>query len=218
MTSLYVRLFLASAVIAVAARLTLDNGHRLVFQEDGIIELLSAALFLCAFLIALAHSLRNRRPDAIAGWVAALGIVAFLEEVSYLIRWIGDGRMFRLLDQPFDGVHDLLTIAIIELRSNFEKLQLIAAGAATAVLLIVLCLRRRETLAAALKSAWGKESSRFLLIAAALIAAALLLDAPIVDYGPLYLAEECLEMQAGLALVFASVCLRSDENSGGRAL
>lgn len=218
LTSLYAWLFLGSGLVAVTARFVLDANHRIVFREDGIIEFLGAALFLCASIIAIVHCLRDNRKRLIGWWIALLGLVAFLEETSYGIRWIGDGQMIQIQDYPFDGLHDFLSFVITGYRHGLASTLLIGAIMLAGIFFVATAYLYRQRIICWLRTAWMSQPTRFLMIAVGLIIVSLFLDAPIIRYKPLYLAEECLEMQAGLALLFAGVSLGLNEDGGRRTL
>ena len=101
-----------------------------------------------------------------------------------------------------DGVHDIFRIAYLK-AGHLPKaylLPLLALG----ISLIVFIFSRLK-LATLISSAMQYKPSVFVFVCGALLMGAMLIDLDLIEYEPLFLLEELLEMNAALALVFSSL-------------
>lgn len=174
-----------------------------LYDEDGLIEWATALVFLAVFLLGtrrlLASAGTDRAASACLGFATGLGLVCFLDEISFGERLIGFVPP-RLLDENIDGVHDVLAVLrkvlILSGRTELQTLLLMSAGVATAAA-VALALGRRR-----LRPARARRCGLALAAFVVFVVPAALLDASRYGENPLgWLVEEVLELNAALALL-----------------
>jgi hypothetical protein len=147
MTALYVILFCVATHVTfflLWRALTDDSAARsFLFDEDRLVETLSAAMFLCAGIYATRlWWMASESPslDRLAlAFIAALSLVGFLDEISFGERII-HFDVYKIVGIRIDGVHDLIEVAN-ELRREWfgpmdfvEKVFLVALACSLIVL------------------------------------------------------------------------------------
>lgn len=204
-------LALGLQLVACAAGFYLLQGHRsLLTEEDQLIENLSAVLFLGSGLLGLWLLLRSTGQRKIYLLVTALGLIGFLDELSFGERIFGFS-MPSVAGVKIDGVHDLVRLPLRPLRQL-----LLASSSATAVavlvilviaaVLLITAVSHRERLRVWAGSIMVHPPYLAWSIFATLIVVAILLDERIIRFRNLVFLEELLEMNAALALLLVSWC------------
>ena len=175
-----------------------------LFGEDRIVETATALLFLAAFIVGLAFLIahRSRRYRVLLFIASSLGLLGFLDEISFGARLFGWSMPEMAGGGEFDGAHDLV---ILTYRLGAEADPIVVAGiCATLVLIALLCVLywyaqvRSLTHRMLIDPAYGLFA---LFVAGVAIAAVVDLDIGFLTHlGPV---EEIVEMNAGLALFLA---------------
>jgi hypothetical protein len=198
--------------VAVCATIDISSGivyalfparRDLFTTEDMLIESLSAATFLTAFVLGI-FVLRRRitgngaRDRGLVHFATWAGLVLFLEEISY-----GE-RMFKLkmphvAGIKLDSFHDVLFVTYTKLKPSLTTAHVLVAGAVAVALLLIFGMRAAERL---------KVLNRcgpfpFVLAFAALIGLSQISDLRIVMWEHRRFFEELFEFNAAIALVAA---------------
>ena len=175
-------------------------------SEDSLIENLTAGLYLCTFSAALLlltnGRLRNRKSCKWLGALSVLGLVGFLDEISFGER-LFDLKMPVVGDTKIDAVHDLVDLGLSQVdRLGSEQAQLVLFVFLSG--LVLLC-------AAILK--YGKSIRETIirdryyplyvvaLIVVLLGCSALALDTERFAFRGANALEECLELNVALAML-----------------
>ena len=175
-----------------------------LLREDRGVETATALLFLASFLVA-AVGLVRRSPDRYRALLfvgGGLGLIAFLDEVSFGARLFGWSMPEMSGGGEFDGAHDLVVLAY-RLGSEAGPVVLGALLVLVFATAVICALRWRAPLTAR----WGRIVTEPVLRWFALCVGGLGL-ASIVDlrdgtFPHLGLAEEMLELNAGWALLLS---------------
>lgn len=198
-------LLLAAGVLA-----WLPEYRHLLVREDSLVENLSALAFLAAFVVGAVLLFRNGRRVPLLVAVTVLGLLGFLDELSF-----GERRFAFTMPSvggvKLDAVHDLVELgyrAILNLAQAFPVPVVVLAAAFT-LALGALAARYRHVLVAALVGSRDRQAWMFAGMFAALLAAAIIIDLEIVDLGALYYVEELCELTAAIALLFCALCFRT---------
>ena len=192
------------ALILVYALLPFTRDYLL--GEDKIIENVGAILFLCAFIYGSIYLAvyKTKRAYRILAFVTFLGLLGFLDEVSF------GGRIFeftypRIYGVKFDGVHDLFYIAAKTVKILGDTfgyvVYFVVVISVTSVTIIVYKYKFAE-IKRLYRAVLNYPPYSFLAIFATFIFLALVIDLGIIKSELLKLLEELLEMNAALALNF----------------
>jgi hypothetical protein len=175
-----------------------------LFAEDRIVETATALLFLAAFFVGLAFLIahRSRRYRVLLLIASSLGLLGFLDEISFGARLFGWSMPDMAGGGEFDGAHDLV---ILIYRGGAEADPIvIAAICATLVLTTLLCVRywSAQILGLTHRALTDPAYGLFALFVGGVAMAAVLdLDIGLLRHlGPV---EEIVELNAGLALLLA---------------
>jgi hypothetical protein len=179
--------------------------RRRLFVEDGIIETTTALLFLAASILGLVFWITGSRAYR---WLLAvasgLGLLGFLDEISFGARFFGWSMPEMRGGGEFDGAHDLV---IVLARSGSHSAPITIAMIGIAILGLGLWCARRWY--AHLRSLTHNIVSDPAYTAMALfvggVAIATIVDLDIGLLGRLGPVEETLEMNAAVALAVAIV-------------
>ena len=173
--------------------------------EDEVVENLSALLFLLGAGLGVLR-LWGSRTRSLAYWgIPLLALVGFLDEMSFGERMFGLS-MPVVLGVKIDAVHDLFYVFYNIVGGQVGRRGFILLGVVLATLVAAVGWRRRATLTSALRR---HSPLLFVLIATVMVFAALVIDLDFVRHRFLILIEELLELNAGLALVFAALAIPS---------
>jgi len=117
-----------------------DARQRLT-AEDGIVEWISAAVFLGAGIVGVA-AVRRWRPLPAWTWLLpAAGFIGFGEEIAYGARLV-HFPLPRIDGEEIDGLHDVFDLAERTITAlGFERLQVAAAGAVVVVAVLLVAHR-----------------------------------------------------------------------------
>ena len=174
--------------------------RRNLSKEHGVIEAPTAAFFLAAAAIGV-YRLRQLRAGRDARWlIPGLALVAMLDEVNWIVFPLGVRRP-TVFGHRIDGLHDLLEMGVAWLRHT-APMWVVLIVAAVGVGLVAWAARRAPRVWQRLR-----DSTPWRFVALALILAVLgqLFDVLADQRNRLAtLCEEVLELDAALALVFAS--------------
>lgn len=195
---------IAALVFITAPSASTVRGY--FIREDSLIENLTAAFYFCAFASALFlltnRSIRNRKGRNWLTALSALGLVGFLDEISFGER-LFDFDMPVTHGTKIDAVHDVLELGLsLPVRLESDQKQIILLLLLTGLVL---------SLVAILK--YGKRFLKFVitdrycpiylvaLIFVLLGCSALILDTGRFPFRGFNAVEECLELNAALALL-----------------
>jgi hypothetical protein len=175
-----------------------------LFGEDRLVETATALLFLAAFIVGLAFLIahRSRRYRVLLLIASSLGLLGFLDEISFGARLFGWSTPEMPGGGEFDGAHDLV-ILIYRVGAEADPI-VIAAICATLVLTSLLCIRYwyAQVLSLTHRMLTDPAYGLFALFVGGVAMAAVLdLDIGLLRHlGPV---EEIVELNAGLALLLA---------------
>ncbi len=209
--------------VAVCAIIDISSGivyalfpaQREIFTaEDKLVESLTAATFLTAFVLGIivlrrrisGSGSRERGPVHFATWA---GLVLFLEEISYGER-IFKFKMPHVAGVKLDSFHDLIFITYTKLKPSLTMAHVLVAGFVAVALAVM--FRRRAVEGFRALPRCGPHP--FLVAFAALIGLSQISDLRIVMWEHRRFFEELFEFNAAIALV-ASVL--STTPGGARA-
>ncbi len=170
-------------------------------KEDRFLEMLSAALFLFAFIIGLAGWLRPWKGPGkgLHALVPLAALLAFLDEVSFGRDILWSGQIL-LWGHEVDALHDLLSV-IIKLWRDRGGVFLYGAGSLLIGAAVGLAfLKRRAYMPWVMTQIRAYPALDYLRFAIILIAAALVMDLDMLRGLFFKMLEEVLETSAGLAL------------------
>ncbi len=175
-----------------------------LFVEDGLVETTTALFFLGAFIVgvALLVARKARRYRALLFVASGLGLLGFLDEISFGARLFGWSMPEIPGGGEFDGAHDLV-ILIYRLAAEADPM-VIAALCAGLVLVTTLCaLRWYGQLVSLTHRVLTEPPYGLFALFVAGVALAAVLDLGIGLLRHLGPVEELVEMNAGLALLLA---------------
>ncbi len=144
---LAVILLVAASDIALMVLYALGWRARSIFGEDRALEMTTAFLFLAAWVVGLLHLLRQgaRHYPVLLPAAASLGLLGFLDEVSFGARYFGWSMPEMPGGGEFDGAHDLVILTYRLAAGADSTIVGIVAGSLIAVALVCV-LRWRERL------------------------------------------------------------------------
>ena len=185
--------------------------------ENGEMETAGAALLLGGFFVGIAQAGRVLvdRKEWYAFSIPLLCLVAFLDEISFGRAYFG-GEAWRVMGYECDGVHDLFAITMKLWRDrgcflvDAALFGLIGAG------VILAYLGRRSYMPALLAYIRRHPAFDYVRVAVILFGVSLLLDVDIVVHPFALFLEELLEMNLGVALLFAAGAIQFDMGEAGR--
>lgn len=174
-----------------------------LYQEDGIVENLTAIIFLCSGIIGLFcfSQWPNKHPNR---WIPlsifAIGVLGFLDEISFgerIFRW----KPAEFRGDPIDAIHDYLFFAYRLLIDSFTKKQLLSAAAIIILCTGMLCFRYFPKI----KNTWlyikMSPPLQFMSLAFLFIGIASVIDLEFLGHMDfIYAFEEIFELTAGWAI------------------
>jgi hypothetical protein len=209
--------FATATFAGVVLLFTIGLSRPDLFVEDGLVENLSAVGFTAATLFALSAALQGRASLTLAKrrllvGTSGLSLVLFLSEISFGAR-IFDIQMPQMSGGgEFDGGHDIVILAVRQLRDAGPTGILVAITGAGLLLAAVFAVLRRfrqraQTIAAHVLS---KAFEFRLAMALGLLASAVTLD--VIPSYKASILEEVLEFSVSAVLILAvSVLFRSKD-------
>lgn len=175
-------------------------------EEDSLVENLSAFSYLLAFFLGIWVLTKYRSWWKLSLPVTLLGLVGFLDEISFGER-IFDLTMPVVLDVKIDAAHDLVAIAYLFLKDIFGLFGLVAIilglGVAAGGLYLY---QQKYTLEDLTGNLFQTVPGQFLVLFLVFLFAATVIDLK-EDYIPFVIAEELFEMFAGVSLCLYSLSL-----------
>lgn len=209
----YVWLFVAtSALIDVIASLVFiaapsaGTVRGYIVNEDSLIENLTAGLFLCTFLFALVLLNTRRITNKLNfKWLIlllALGLIGFLDEISFGERLLGL-EMPVLGATKIDAVHDIfeLGISLTPRLASDQQLIILLVLFGGLVLSIVAILKYGKRIRNAAIADRFYPLYLVILFFVLLVCSALMLDTGRFPFTGHKAVEECLELNAAMALL-----------------
>lgn len=196
-----VNIFIVSVLFAV-----LPAFRNYLFREDGLIENLTAAIFLSAFYVSMYFIVRKGKRQLSLVLISLVGLVGFLDEVSFGERHF-NLTMPRYDGVKFDAVHDGLFWGYLKLAG------LIAAHPDASLLVFSVILAAvltgavmaRERLVDLVGTIRREQKRMMVVIFFLLLGTAMLVDLDFIENDYLYYMEEMFEMFAGVALIFCAL-------------
>lgn len=115
------------------------------FKEDHTFELLTAAAFLGAFVVVAVQLLRRRQVTTLSLAAGLLGLLAFLDEMSFGER-LFDFEAPRMFDTKIDSLHDFLLPLWTALADRDPAAMAFSAAALVVVVVVLILAVRRGVL------------------------------------------------------------------------
>ncbi|MCZ6626371.1 MAG: tetratricopeptide repeat protein [Deltaproteobacteria bacterium] len=218
----YVRIYISIVVIDTLSAwfvyIYFPNYRLYLWQEDGLIENLSAFFFLLTFFVAFSLAIKKKGNNRALFLISGIGLLGFLDELSYGER-LFDLSMPYIGDVRIDALHDFYKLVYKEF-VTFIPTQATSVfllfTVATASLLI-LFYRYRFKVWRQLSTTPRYPPYILVLLIVVFLVSALVIDLEIVVLDPLTMLEEMLEMNVGIGLLFCSLCLYDSGSSQKRA-
>lgn len=205
----FLTIFITSMLVAFVVGMWMPDYRHFLIEEDSLVESLSALFFLVAFFVGLALLIRGGGNRLLLAVVACLGLLGFLDELSFGERPF-ELEMPYLRGVQIDAAHDLFTV-VYAIARDWIRSQPVTGLLVVAIvgLATVLAMRRyRARFTRALMNYPNREAVIFACIFAALIGFALVIDLNIVQHNVLFSVEEMFELNAAIALLFCAWSLR----------
>jgi len=183
-----------------------------LMDEDRMIENLSAAFYFFSAFIAILFLKKHKIHKRILVLIAALGLLCFLEELSFGERIFGFSAP-KIMGKKIDSTHDFLQLGhrVIKKIMYFHETYgylLIGIGA---IMVIIGVLKYWRKLNGTISKKFPRPTYILFMFFAALVFASLLIDLDIVYNNTLFMLEELLELNAAIALLFC--CLSLNDSS-----
>jgi len=178
-------------------------------NEDRFLENLTAVLFFCAVALGLAFlaRLRDKGKRRAYSAIPLASFLCFLDELSYGERLFRIKRLPSLRGIKIDGLHDLVYIGFMAVKED-ATLAFYAFLSLFLALGLFLIRRHRRSISERMKRLpKDYPALRFLGRAISFLFLALLLDLDIVETRLLSFAEELIEMNIALALLFGAFAM-----------
>lgn len=177
-----------------------------LYDEDQLIESIAAVLLLGVFLMSIKVLCSSELPSlqrGVAGFFAILGLVAFLDEVSYGQRFFGFSTLY-MYNKPVDGVHDVFEI-VRAMPASDQSLFFLWSAVICLVAITILWVsyQRWSRIVTFVRTHDGRLMSFFLFTALVFMILSTMLDFLEHKPGWISFTEELLELNVGLALLFA---------------
>jgi hypothetical protein len=190
--------------------------RRFLVSENCCLETLTVVLYFATFILSLLFYVNFRKkPGAkFLLFASVAGLVGFLEEISYgqsLLHW----KMPLVIGVEFDALHDLAEMGYKGFRYASRFAIGIAIIAGLAILAAVLLFRFRKYLFRGMRWIGERPHFAYILIGASFLCIGQMIDVGIFLKGNQHkaLAEELLEMNAALALLFFPLSFRTNLSS-----
>jgi hypothetical protein len=194
--------------------------HRYFWEEDSLVENMSAGTFFLAFLCGAALLMRGVRRRFDRRWlmlVTGLGLLGFLDEMSYGER-LFDLKMPMVKKIKFDAIHDVIDWCYYEgplVVGRHKGLSLLALAVAVSLVAIGLFLARR-LLRDLARDTRNYPLYALMLCFVILLACAVTIDIGVLDpWSPhLPVVEELLEWSAAISLLFSEYFIYRGRSRG----
>src|SRR3990172_817979 len=194
----YLALTGTTLLIAFAVCQWIPAYRRYLREEDSLVENLSAAFFVFSCFLALLILKKRKDHKKLLILISGLALLGFLDELSFGERIFGLS-MPRIGGVKIDAAHDLFDLAHREL-GKFPYL-VAGIGAISAIAFFKYWSRAVTAMLGT-----PRHPHHFLILFFGIqILAALLIDT--LEYRPLFVLEELLEMNAAIALSFCCLSL-----------
>jgi len=205
---IYIVFFIFSLLISSVVYLLFPDHLNYILQEDDLVENISACFYFFSFLFAgKTYVMKNTTQNRIVKIIFILGLIGFLEEISYGERVFGL-FMPHIAGVKIDAAHDLVKLVYIKIK-DFKFLHNIYLYLIISIFVgIILVSLRNFLVMEIMPKLMRKPPYMFLLIFAILLLLSQLVDIrPPVYHQAIYVMEEVLEMNASIALFFAWLSL-----------
>lgn len=206
-------LWLAGNATLLGLHVLVPRLRRPLFGEDRLIETATALFFLAAFIVGLAFLIAHtcRRYRVLLLIASSLGLVGFLDEISFGARLFGWSMPEMAGGGEFDGAHDLV-ILIYRLGAEADPIAIAAIGAALVLTTLLGVLSWYAQLRSLTHRMLTDPAYGLFALFVGGVAVAAVLDLDIGLLGHLGPVEEIVELNAGLALLLA--VLWTNRNAG----
>ena len=196
--------WLAGNVTLLVLYLLAPRVREPLFGEDRLVETITALFFLAASIVGVAFLIayRARRHRVLLFIASSLGLLGFLDEISFGARLFGWSMPEMAGGGEFDGAHD---VVILTYRLGAEADPIVIAAICVSLLLITtLCgLHWYSQLLSLTHRMLTEPVYGLFALFITGVAIAAVLDLGIGILRPLGPIEELVEMNAGLALLLA---------------
>lgn len=190
-------------LVAFVVGMWMPDYRHFLIEEDSVVESLSALFFLTTFFVGLAFLVRGSGNRLLLTVATSLGLLGFLDELSFGERMFGL-EMPYLLGVQIDATHDLFSLIYTVMRDLIRSQPLtgLLVVAVFGIGTVLLARRYGARLTVALVNYPNREAVNFGCIFVVLIAVALIIDLQIIEHNALFCVEEMFEMNAAIALLF----------------
>jgi len=217
---LFLVFFSVTVALGLGAYLLMPEWWRYLFDEDYLVETLSAAAFLAAGVWGL---LLVRAREGEARWAAAglsaFALIGFLDEISFGERWFGF-RAPVVYWKRIHGPHDLIKVArrLSEDAIEADPVLFVLVAGSLVALCLALAFKPALRIYRAAVASPLRPVYLMAVIAAVLLAASQAIDQRILfqrEHREVFIAmEELFELNAGLALLVACFALSKSQKKG----
>ncbi len=199
-------MILATVTLCLLAVL-IPSSRPLLFPENKLVEVMTAGMYLIAFLTATIIAIKTKKYRITYAIIALLSVFAFLEELSY-----GEQAFNLKFDRAYgldlSNAHNIIQLPYYFLKENSKiLLNTFLIIASIKILAITLLMHSQRT---RINTFFEKiPPTRFLFIFFILAGTALVLDSGIAFTHFSSYIEEILELNASMALLFGAIPLNT---------
>ena len=158
-------------------------------------------------------SVKNKKNRKLLIIVAAVGLLCFLDEVSFGERLFALD-VYHIYGTKIDSVHDFINLGykVLLNYTHFYAGVVYPLLAICAILAILGVLKYRTELIAKISHSYSNQTYVLALIFVSLVLGAIILDLDLLHIRGALVLEELFEMNAGLALLFCCRSLHKDKS------
>lgn len=169
--------------------------------------------FLSTFFLGFILFVQNKKNRKLLGIVASVGLICFLDEVSFGER-LFDLKMFQIYGTKIDAVHDFIKLGYKVMRDHAHSYAgvIYPLLAICAIMGIIGVLKYRTELIGLISIVYSNQTYVLALFFVSLVFGAIILDLDILHIRGALVLEELFEMNAGLALLFCCLSLHKDKS------
>ncbi len=211
---IYVFIVVSDIIICYFVYFFFPSARKHLVSEDKTVETISAILFFCAFLVGLFYLIAKRAKHAtvLVCLATFLGLLGFVEELSFGGRFVGY-KYPRAYDVRLDSVRDVIFVAQRFIEVQVETYGTLiywatAIGALSGLTLV--CAYTSNYLKKFLYLSRRHDCYMFIAIFLVFVVVAIVIDLRVLEWKPIYVLEEALEMNAALALIFSCLSIKQD--------
>jgi len=216
---IYLLAIIANAAVFTILFLLIPSLRNTLVNEDQIIESLTAFFFFLTFILGMwfLFKIEHRWSRVIYAFIPIVGLIGFLDELSFGLRILGASKPFSIAGKKMDSVHDLIDVAWIignDLVEQLDSTTFLLIAFTIFVILVIIAgvifhyLRRIENF-----DSWLRYNVPMFIFIAGFFCAFLLaelIDLSIIEgKGVIYdLVEEVSEETMAISMFFCTLHIR----------